>query len=239
MSRHACELSEAGLKGLRLTPIEQRLVRALRSGGCAMRDGDAWCVRRGPDRRARSIGRLSGERVAALRAHGLLTNIDDNPERLGWAGDASPLMASVARPAPLPRKATRRGLVAQVLDPKLDCAPRRQAAVSRLLSDLERSATPVGMTMSWDASGVRNAPWATSGGPGTSCGEALGRMRALSEALGGEVVRALVVALVDRAPAVRFAQLLGIDRKASAKILGDMIDDLAEAYDLKAPPERR
>ncbi|MCI4645828.1 MAG: DUF6456 domain-containing protein [Hyphomonadaceae bacterium] len=137
--------------------MSERLLQALRRGGCAAPYQGAWGVWRGRDRRGSCIGQLSDMAIETLQLAGDVGRLGEEGEVLVWTGQMARCEETRNLKTPLPAgqsRAPRRSpllIVLSVIEAPEDKALAK-AAVSRLLGDLEQALSGQKVTQNWDPS---------------------------------------------------------------------------------------
>ncbi|MEL6258105.1 MAG: DUF6456 domain-containing protein [Pseudomonadota bacterium] len=220
--------------------ISERLRSALDRGAVAVRDGAGWRVHRGPDLRRRAIGWIDEPSAEALLVAGRLQRIEGRPNRLIGAAGNRPeraaaqhcVVSSVCSGEP---RLKRRTLI-QAATARLGVdEDRALAAAARFSADVERAATPDGLTMRWDGMTVDGGLGAGRDGPGDRARAAAERLEYVRSAFGEIGFAALLAVLIDGVNASTFSRRYGLDRKSAPARVADMLEALADYYDTTAP----
>lgn len=219
--------------------MSERLLQALRRGGCAAPSQGHWGIWRGRDRRGTCIGHLSSAAMESLQLAGDVGPLGAEGEVLVWTGTqaADERARQVLTPEADPRaRGLRRSPLQIVLSAIEDPADRAlaKAAALRLRGDLEQAASGQRVTQNWDPSlQVDGVSGNHSGGRMADAVRASRRLGQLEGALGRADMNLLYQLIIQERSLASFCDGLALSPKKVPRALARRLIALATAYNLR------
>lgn len=222
----------------------ERMTRALKRGGCAIRRSDSgWDIKRTQDARSTTIGQLEAERVANLCREGRLKRLGDfDPVRLVWAEsyDCQPMprscptqalvLENVPRPygslvdrclKALPCEKTRGRLLSAVTTYREDIMWATQAGA---ISGMNWRGLALGVRV--DSSGMPDRPLSNR-----YASQAGWRLQKVAERFGMDQLKELNSLVVDEVSRNRFSEAFNVSRRKVEARAQAHLSHLADLYE--------